>query len=484
MKREKLLLYSVRRIVKNMGVLSIGYAVNKLCLLAFFAIIARHLGAEAFGKYGFAISFTAIFMALGDLGLNTLAIREVAKDRSKASEYLGNIALLKLTLSVVALGMIFLVINLLNYPRDTTEIVYVIGIAVFFSSLSTAVRWIFQAFQKMEYEALVQIAEGVILLSLGFLVLYSGGELFELAGAYLLTCILVFVFSLYLTVKKFTKPKFEVSLGYWRFLIKTTLPIGLAIIFVAVYLNTGTIMLSLMKDSTSVGWYNAGYKLVNFIKFIPSIFGLALFPVMSEFHKSSIESLRRFFRKSIQCMVLLALPIAIGTTILSFKIIPLIFGNDFIPAVPVLQIFIWFAALSFVQTITNQCLIAIGKQKIPMYALGIGAILNIILNLAFIPKFAYVGPVIAILISQVVTISFVIFYISRNLEINLFTNQTTKALLAAVLMGCFVWLLKSFSLLLVVPLALLIYFAVLLVVKGITKKDLMLFEQLYSFETR
>jgi len=79
MDQEDTIISTTRRIAKNSGALLTGIVISKLCSLTFFAIAARHIGPEGFGKYTFALSFTALFIVLGDLGLNTLAIREVAR---------------------------------------------------------------------------------------------------------------------------------------------------------------------------------------------------------------------------------------------------------------------------------------------------------------------------------------------------------------------------------------------------------------------
>jgi len=480
MNHEEIIVNTTRRVAKNTGALIAGTIISKLCLLVFLAIAARYIGPEGFGKYTFALSFAALFIVLGDMGLDMLAIREVARDRTLISKYLGNIAILKTILSAIAVGIIFLVINLLNYPLDTTKIVYIIGISVFFSSLSTALRWCFQAFQKMEYEALVNAAQGIILLGLGLAILYLGKGLIGLAFAHLLTSVIIFFFSFLITIKKFAKPKFEINFGFWKFLLKTAVPIGLMSVFVTVYFNTNTVLLSLMKGDAPAGWYNAGYKLIDAIKFIPAMLALAVFPAMSEFYKSSIETSQKVLRKSIQYVFLLALPMAIGTTILSYKIIPIIWGQEFSQAISVLQILIWVAALSFISTIIHHYLIATNQQKVPIYTIGAGLILNIFLNLTLIPKFSYLGSSIAILMAQFAIFFFVIFYIFKYLKINPFPKQTFNILMAAALMGGFTWFIKDFNLFLVVSSSALFYFFLLILLKGIQKSDLNLIKQVFS----
>ena len=82
---------TVQRIAKNTGILLASQITSRL--LAFFYNIytARYLGAEGFGTLSFALAFTGVFGIFSNLGLNTLAVREVARDRSFAGKYLGNI---------------------------------------------------------------------------------------------------------------------------------------------------------------------------------------------------------------------------------------------------------------------------------------------------------------------------------------------------------------------------------------------------------
>lgn len=474
---EELIIITSKRIAKNTGALLIGIIINKLCTLIFFAFAVRHIGPEGFGKFTFALSFTAIFMILGDLGLNILAIREVAKDRALISKYLGNILVLRIIISSIVVGIIFVIITLWNHPPDTTKIVYIISISVFFITLSEALRWAFKAFQKMEYEALVNVAQGIILLGLGLAILYLDQGLIGLAFAHLSTSILIFCFSFLITVKKFATPKFKIDFKLCKFLIKISLPLGFMMILFAIYINIDTVLLSWLKGDTATGWYNAGYKLVLAIKFIPGVFALAILPVMSHFYKSSVESLEKVLRKSTQFMFLLALFIAILITILAYRIIPLIWGSGFSQSVISIQILIWGGAFAFFTPIATHTLIAINKQKIPAYIYLAGLLINVILNLILIPKFSYVGASISVLLSEFVMASFALFYIFQNLKFNPFPKQTLRILLVSLLTGILTWLIKDFNLILIIILVCTFYSGILLVSKGISDKDLKLMRQ-------
>ena len=87
---------TVQRIAKNTGVLLVSQIANYIIGFFFVMYTACYLGAKGFGILSFALAFTGIFGVFSDLGLSTLTVREVARDKSLAVKYLGNIAVMKL----------------------------------------------------------------------------------------------------------------------------------------------------------------------------------------------------------------------------------------------------------------------------------------------------------------------------------------------------------------------------------------------------
>ncbi len=79
---------------KNTAALFAAQVVVAIISLVLSISIARNLGAVAFGKYSFALAFTAVFTVFSDLGYSTLLIIEVARDKSQASKNLNNIMIL------------------------------------------------------------------------------------------------------------------------------------------------------------------------------------------------------------------------------------------------------------------------------------------------------------------------------------------------------------------------------------------------------
>lgn len=145
---------------------------------------ARYLGAEGFGILSFALAFTGIFGVFSDLGLSTLTVREVARDKSLASKYLGNIAVMKVILVIITFGLIALSINLLGYPEQTIKVVYLVALSIIFSAFSGMFYSIFQAYEKMEYQSVGQILNSALMLSGALFAIKQGFSVVSFASIY------------------------------------------------------------------------------------------------------------------------------------------------------------------------------------------------------------------------------------------------------------------------------------------------------------
>jgi len=93
-----------------------------------------------------------LFAVFSDWGYNTLLIREVARDKSQASKYLNNVLCMRALISFVIFAIIVITINLIGYPTDTKNVVYLFGIYTLVVSFSAIFKVTFRAFEKMNLE--------------------------------------------------------------------------------------------------------------------------------------------------------------------------------------------------------------------------------------------------------------------------------------------------------------------------------------------
>lgn len=468
---------TTQNIAKNVSVLGVSSVITSV--LGFFLLIyiARYLGEVEFGKYSFAMSFTALFIIFANFGINNLIIREIARNKELTNEYLTNVLVIKLPLSFLAFGFIVLAINIMNYPQDTTYAVYLFGIYMILASFGMTFRSIFQAYEKMEYDAIVVIIEKIILLSLVLFALFSGYGLIELAYVYVFTGIASVTLSATIVLMKIAKPKPRIDLSLWKTLIIGSIPFGLNALFGVLFFQIDTVMLSVLKDDAAVGIYNAAYNPLLALGVVPSVFIAAIYPVMSRFFVSSKTSLEVLTELSSKYMAIIGFPVSMGCFVLADRFIELFYANQFSASIVAFQILAFFIPLRWVSSITGTLLTSTNKQGFRTLSVGLSAFFNIILNAAMIPRLGYIGASIATVLSEVFLYFIFIYFINKYYKKLKLCKHFIKPLIASLTMGGFIFYFNSANLFLLVASAGIVYFMMLLLLKTFTEEDKNIFKQ-------
>jgi O-antigen/teichoic acid export membrane protein len=470
---------TIKTIAKNTGVLAISQVITTI--LGFFLLIyiTRYLGEVEYGKYCFAASFTALFIIFADLGISNLIIRELARNKELTNEYLTNVSIIKLILSFVAFGFIVLTINLMDYPEDTTYAVYLFGIYTILTSFALTFRAIFQAFERMEYDAVVMVIEKLILIPLVLFVLLSGYGLIELAYAYIFVGIASVIISFSVVLIKITKPKPTINFSLWKTLVIGSIPFGLNALFGVLFFRIDTVMLSVFKGDAAVGIYNAAYiPLLALTAIISQMVVSALYPVMSRYFVSSKESLETFTVLSSKYMAIIGLPVAIGCFILADQFISLFYAGQYSASIIAFRILALYIPIRLVSSISGTLLTSINRQNLRTVCVGLGALFNIVLNAAMIPYLSYIGASIATVLSEVFLYIVFIYLISKHYKKLELHKHFIKPLIASLMMGGFVFYFKGVNLLLLIILAGLVYNMMLIMLKTFTQEDKDIFKQI------
>ena len=467
----------IQTIAKNTGVLAISHVITSILGFFLFIYIARYLGEVGFGKYSFAVSFTALFVIFADLGISQLIIRELARNKELTNEYLTNVSLIKLLLSFIAFGLIVLTINLMNYPRDMTYAVYLFGIYAILTSFALTFRVIFRAFERMEYDAAVMVIEKIILFPLVLFVLFSGYGLIELAYVYIFIGIVDVTLSFSIVLIKIAKPKPTIDFSLCKTIIIGSIPFGLNGLFAVSFFQIDTVMLSVLKGDAAVGIYNAAYNPLLALGVIPSIFITALYPVMSRYFVSSKDSLEILTGLSSKYMAIIGLPIAMGCFILANRFIALFYADQFSASIIAFQILALFIPLRFMSFITGTLLTSMNRQSIRTVSVGLSALFNIVLNAALIPYLSYIGASIATVLSEVLLYFVIIYYINKHYKKLELHKHFMKPLAASLMMGGFLFYFKDINLFLVIILAAFVYFVMLVLLRTFTQEDKNIFMQ-------
>lgn len=447
--------------------------------------VAPYLGPDGFGILSFAFAFAGIFVVFTDIGLSILTTREVARDRSLAHKYLGNIAPLKISLCIPTFVLIALSINLLGYSGHVIHIVYLIALSRMCGSFTTMFYSICEAHQRMEFPAIGRILNSVCLLGGALFVITQGLGITALASVYLLTSMTSLGYSSMVTTWKYGRPKVDIDLGFWKEALKQAWPFGLIAISVTIYNWIDSVMLSLMQGNDVVGWYNAAYRMVLVLALIPGVYLNSIFPVMSQYYVSSKDTQKYAFEKSIKYMVILAVPIGVGITLLANKAIVLIFGTGYSNSIIAVQILIWSMVFIYVSKVCAELCHSSDRQIVVAKITGGCVLLNVILNAIMIPRYSYIGASIATVATEFIALSLVFRWSWKSgyrISTGKLRDVMVKVFIASGVMCVCILYLRDLALWGLVPLAALVYFTVLYICGGIDREDTLLFRQVAGKE--
>lgn len=472
---------TVKRVAKNSLMIMLSATVTKILSLIFIIFATRYLGDIGFGKYSFVFALLSFFTVFIAFGMDTLVIREVAKDKSKSNAFLINSAALKSFLSLISwLVIIFLIAVLKKEPKINLGII-IIGFSLLPNSIVGSFEAIFSAYEKMEYNTLIEIFFRVVIVGLGLLVIFLDYGLITIFLVSLVASILAFLFCTYIYTNKIGKIKIEINYNLCKNLLKMSYAFALTGVFVAIYHRIDTVMLSIMKGDAPVGWYGAAYGLTESFLFIPAAICSAVFPVLSKLYGESKKSFNLAYKRSFKFLLLLAVPVGVGITVLADKIIPLVYKPEFDNSIIALRILIWAVAFIFLNAIMTSTLYVANKQKVVAKMTLVLVILNIGLNYFFIPRYSYVGASWTTVITEMVAFVFCYYVISKSICKIKSVKPFFKSLLASLIMGFFLCYFKGLNLFMIIVLGGLLYIFILILLRAFTTEDKAFIKELLSF---
>jgi O-antigen/teichoic acid export membrane protein len=464
-------------IAKNTAFMTIASIAQKVISFVYFTLVARALGTEGTGQYVTALAFSTIFVVFIDLGFTNVLIREIAKYKERAQEYVSSLMSVKLLLSGLSYGMMMLVAMLLGYSDHITLLIALSGITMIFDSLHLTCYGVFRAMGNIRYEALAITLSQFATLVLGGVVLMTSKNPALLILAFTIPSCLNMLFAgtmLYKTYKIFPIPVWNSVV--MKTLIPIAIPFAIAAIFARVYSYIDTILLSTLAGDVAVGLYSIPYKLTFAFQFIPLALVAAVYPRFSEYSIRDKTQLSYIFEQSIRYLLIIVFPIAIGISVLATPIITTFFTDAYIQSIPSLQILMAGLVFSFISFPIGAMLNACNKQKTQTAIIGVVMCINIILNVLLIPIYSIAGAAIAALIGNIILTSVGYFYVSKIVPVSHrhVLTMIARMVVATCCMAFVVYLVMNIlPLVVAVGIGALVYIVGIFVTKAITWNDVL-----------
>jgi O-antigen/teichoic acid export membrane protein len=435
--------------------------------------LARKLGTEQFGIYTLGHYYAGLYIILGDLGLNNLLTRELARSRSSANALIGKVFLLKGLLNIATVALSVLVLFLLDYGENAQQVVLVILVGQFcVGSFLMSYYHIFEGFERMQYVTIIEAVKKILDVVCCVTVLSYGFSLLVMVSVMIFTDLLTLLLA-WRVARSCLSVRIHpvMRVDEWRALIVSALPYGLILVFFELINSLDTTMLAKFRTQEEVGWYGAALRITSVLSLVPLMCASAMFPTAARLFQSSLETARSIFAGVLRLMILIGLPIAVGTTIEADGIIEVLFTRTYAPAAEPLRLLIWSITLYFLNMPMVLFLSAIEKQRYGTAVVGFSALCNGLLNFFMIPALGMAGAAASTIISQCIILVLCMKKIHGLMGRLDLMRYLFQSMLGCLVMAIAVWPLRMFNPFPVIAIGGLSYFIALMLIGAVDRND-------------
>ncbi|HDH31636.1 MAG TPA: hypothetical protein ENH26_02585, partial [Candidatus Wolfebacteria bacterium] len=229
-------------------------------------------------------------------------------------------------------------------------------------------------------------------------------------------------------------------------IIKDAWPMAFSATLGIFMLNTDIIMLGWWRTAEEIGYYSVSQRIVKLLYTLPALLAVGIFPTLSRLIKQNEKQKAKNLSEKIMTLIfLMAIPLVIGGVILGQPIIELIFGQEYLPAVPAFQILIISLLVIFSGPLLFNLVLAHNQQKRIVKYVAAGALGNVIFNAILIPIYGIIGAAITTIVAYSLYYGLTWRKIKKTADLKILP-YLKKITAAAIIMGVFTFTLNQFGL--------------------------------------
>ncbi|MBX3234847.1 MAG: oligosaccharide flippase family protein [Nitrospiraceae bacterium] len=376
-------------------ILLVGRVAGFSLLLVNSIVIARVLGVEALGEYGYAMGLAALFGLVPNLGITTVITRAIAQDPDHS---LGFFKTALRTQAMLA-GLVFLAVVGVAavLPRQLVPVSYAALAALQLTVGSFSWPYLAVLGGRSRYDRLA-VAE--LITGSGGTFLIVGTALFGGSVTAFLVVHVVTAAASNVIARAIAGPFLPPHDGphcSFRELLRQAFPFGGGAIVQSLYSRIDLVLLGQLSAAGTVGLYSAAYKPINMVVNFGSSAAGTLFPYLVQEAKTGPSGTYQ----RVQRLFLVVAPLlALAFSGLARPLLTTLYGADFAAAGSMLSILAWAAAAKWLCAPVAIALQARGLERWWMIGLLVAFVVNVCVNWWAIPRWGGEGAAMATVVCE------------------------------------------------------------------------------------
>lgn len=381
-----------------------------------FPYVSRVLKPAGTGSVAFATSVITYFTMFAMLGVPTYGVRACARvreDKEKLSKTVQELLLINVVLMIFCYIVFGLALVFVKEFREDRMLLLISSVSILLNVIG--VNWLYSALEQYSYITAATLAFKMLSIVLMFTfvrtpkdyVIYGGITVFANAGSYVLN---------FIRLRQFVSLKRTGNYDFKRHMRPILIFFALSVA-TTVYTNLDTVMLKFMKTSTDVGYYDAAVKVKNILVSLVTSLGTVLLPRLSFYIESGkTKEFRAMIAKAVNFVLLLSFPLTIYFAFYARESILLLSGSAYMGSVlPMRVITPTVIMIGLSNVLGIQVLVPTGKENMVVISVAVGAIVDLVLNTIYIPKYGATGAAIGTLAAEIVVLIIQVVYLRKML---------------------------------------------------------------------
>jgi|ERR1035437_1591500 O-antigen/teichoic acid export membrane protein len=476
--------------VQRIGLIGVTNLFLSLSGIILLPILTKNLPIQDYGIWAQITVTIAIVTPVASLGLDSAIARYLPSltQKEEIQEIFYSIFFLVLPVYIIVSALIYIFSGTISSSLfyGYVPIVKILSVIIFFECINNLFLDYLRAKQMITKYSLLSIIKNYVqVFSVSFLILMGKGLLGAIFGL-LLTNVLVFLIMAYIIYLNIGVkiPKFKNMKEYLSFGI----PLVPMVVSGWVVNSSDRYVIGLVLGAASVGYYSPGYSLGSLILMFLAPISILLPVTLSKYYdENNLEEVNKTLYYSLKYFLTIGIPAVFGLSFLSKSILNILstpkIAEEGYLIVP-------FVALSFliygVQTIYWQILILKGQTKVGGKTWLIASLFNILLNFLLIPYTGIIGAAITTLFAF--TFAFVVtaYYSTKIYKLDPNFEFILKSIFASIMMSLVIVVSNPtewVSVMITIGICTVVYFIVLLLLKGFDKKEFISLKEFFNLNT-
>ena len=460
------------------GIVNIIVSLRGLILLP---ILTKTLGTDLYGVWTLILVTISLLMPLCLLGLSTAMIRFFAAERDKNKIKQDFYAVFTLiTLFSVLLAAIFFAFSeplAIAFFGGSSSITFVrlLSPIIILTTLDVICIEFFRAFQQMKKYAGLSILQQILEIIFISYAILSGYSLFGALLSLIVVRAFLLLFSFLIIYSQIGIGRPNLNLSVLKPYLSFSLPLIPATISYLIVNLSDRYVIGYFLGVASVGIYSAAYNIGSIVGIFMGPISINLFPAISNLYENNkMAELKTHLEYSLKFYLMFAIPSLFGLAVLSKSLLATLTTSEFLSAYLIVPIVALAVILFNCRSVFFDVLTLLKRTKVIGLIYGIAALLNLILNIILVPVIGILGAAISTLLTFLVFAVIVGILSFKELPFEIDVKFILKSVIASIPMAFIVWNLNPYGavdILIAVGIAAVIYFGVLILLRGFTKDE-------------